>query len=74
MAAIHLSDALGGGLFLGFISAVAFATILAVVSGLTLIAGASAIGRDIYVFVISKGKSKEKKRYLFLRFHQYLLE
>ena len=36
MAAIHLSDALGGGLFLGFISAVAFATILAVVSGLTL--------------------------------------
>ena len=73
MAAIHLSDALGGGLFLGFISAVAFATILAVVSGLTL-AGASAIGRDIYVFVISKGKSKEKKRYLFLRFHQYLLE
>ena len=60
MAAIHLSDALGGGLFLGFISAVAFATILAVVSGLTL-AGASAIGRDIYVFVISKGKSKEKK-------------
>ncbi len=49
MAAIHLSDALGGSLFLGFISAVAFATILAVVSGLTL-AGASAIGRDIYVF------------------------
>ncbi len=60
MAAIHLSDALGGGLFLGFISAVAFATILAVVSGLTL-AGASAIGRDIYVFVINKGKSKENK-------------
>ena len=60
MAAIHLSDALGGSLFLGFISAVAFATILAVVSGLTL-AGASAIGRDIYVFVINKEKSKEKK-------------
>src|SRR5215468_6678297 len=41
MAAIHLADAVGGNLFLGFISAVAFATILAVVSGLAL-AGASA--------------------------------
>ena len=48
MAAVHLSHALGGNIFLGFISAVAFATILAVVSGLTL-AGASAIGRDLYV-------------------------
>ena len=60
MAAIHLSHALGGDIFLGFISAVAFATILAVVSGLTL-AGASAIGRDLYVYVIKKGKSDEKK-------------
>ena len=51
MAAIHLSHAIGGDLFLGFISAVAFATILAVVSGLTL-AGASAVGRDLYVYVI----------------------
>ncbi len=42
MAAIHLANAVGGDLFLGFISAVAFATILAVVSGLTL-AGASAV-------------------------------
>ena len=42
MAAVHLADAVGGDLFLGFISAVAFATILAVVSGLAL-AGASAI-------------------------------
>jgi len=42
MAAVHLSDALGGDLFMGFISAVAFATILAVVAGLTL-SGASAI-------------------------------
>ena len=47
MAAIHLADAVGGNLFLGFISAVAFATILAVVSGLTL-AGASAISHDLY--------------------------
>ncbi len=35
MAAVHLADAVGGNLFLGFISAVAFATILAVVAGLT---------------------------------------
>ena len=60
MAAIHLSHALGGDFFLGFISAVAFATILAVVSGLTL-AGASAIGHDFYGNVICKGKSDEKK-------------
>ena len=33
MAAIHLANAVGGNMFLGFISAVAFATILAVVSG-----------------------------------------
>jgi cation/acetate symporter len=46
MAAVHLSDALGGDLFMGFISAVAFATILAVVAGLTL-SGASAITRFI---------------------------
>ena len=63
MAAIHLSHALGGDIFLGFISAVAFATILAVVSGLTL-AGASAIGRDLYVYVIKKGKTNEKKEIL----------
>ncbi|MEA1920928.1 MAG: cation acetate symporter [Campylobacterota bacterium] len=56
MAAIHLSHAVGGDLFLGFISAVAFATILAVVSGLTL-AGASAISHDLYASVIKKGKA-----------------
>jgi len=55
MAAIHLSHAVGGDFFLGFISAVAFATILAVVSGLTL-AGASAISHDLYSSVIKKGK------------------
>ncbi|OHD88498.1 cation acetate symporter [Sulfuricurvum sp. RIFCSPLOWO2_12_FULL_43_24] len=56
MAAIHLSHAVGGDFFLGFISAVAFATILAVVSGLTL-AGASAISHDLYASVIRKGKA-----------------
>jgi len=58
MAAIHLSHAVGGDLFLGFISAVAFATILAVVSGLTL-AGASAISHDLYATVFAKGKTNE---------------
>ena len=47
MAAVHLAQAVGGDLFLGFISAVAFATILAVVAGLTL-SGASAISHDLY--------------------------
>jgi cation/acetate symporter len=59
MAAIHLADAVGGNLFLGFISAVAFATILAVVSGLTL-AGASAISHDLYATVVKGGKANEQ--------------
>ncbi|MCE1237890.1 MAG: cation acetate symporter [Hyphomicrobiales bacterium] len=58
MAAIHLADAVGGEAFLGFISAVAFATILAVVSGLTL-SGASAISHDIYATVMKGGKANE---------------
>ena len=60
MAAIHLSHAVGGDLFLGFISAVAFATILAVVSGLTL-AGASAISHDLYANVFAGDNHCEKK-------------
>ena len=59
MAAIHLSHVVGGDIFLGFISAVAFATILAVVSGLTL-AGASSISHDIYAIVMKKGKASEE--------------
>jgi cation/acetate symporter len=59
MAAIHLADAVGGSLFLGFISAVAFATILAVVAGLTL-AGATAVSHDLYASVIKAGKANEK--------------
>lgn len=54
MPVMHLAKAMGGDLFLGFLSAVAFATILAVVSGLAL-AGASAISHDIYARVIKKG-------------------
>ena len=59
MAAVHLANAVGGSLFLGFISAVAFATILAVVAGLTL-AGASAVSHDLYASVIKKGKANDK--------------
>ena len=58
MSAIHLSKAVGGDLFYGFISAVAFATILAVVSGLTLSA-ASAVSHDLYASVIAHGKVDE---------------
>jgi cation/acetate symporter len=60
MAAIHLAKAVAGSLFLGFISAVAFATILAVVSGLTL-AGATAVSHDLYASVIAKGQVSEEK-------------
>ncbi len=56
MAAVHLANAVGGNIFLGFISAVAFATILAVVAGLTL-SGASAVSHDLYSTVIKKGKA-----------------
>jgi cation/acetate symporter len=60
MAAVHLAHAVGGNVLLGFISAVAFATILAVVSGLTL-AGASAISHDLYANVVMRGKHDEKR-------------
>jgi len=56
MAAIHLANALGGNIFLGFMSAVAFATILAVVAGLTL-SGASAVSHDLYATLFKEGKA-----------------
>ena len=56
MSAIHLSKVIGGDLFLGFISAVAFATILAVVSGLTLSA-AAAVSHDLYANVMKDGNA-----------------
>jgi cation/acetate symporter len=58
MPAIHLADAVGGDLMKGFIAAVAFATILAVVSGLTL-SGASAVSHDLYASVIKRGAAPE---------------
>jgi cation/acetate symporter len=55
MVVMHLAKAMGGDLMLGFLSAVAFATILAVVSGLTM-AGTSAISHDLYVMVFKKNR------------------
>lgn len=63
MPVMHLAKALGGDLFLGFLSAVAFATILAVVAGLTM-AGTSAISHDLYAMVIKKNQvdpAKERR-------------
>ena len=55
MAAVLVGHSVGGNVFMGFISAVAFATILAVVAGLTL-SGASAVSHDLYSTVLHKGK------------------
>ena len=57
MAAVRLAEQVGGPYLFGFIAAVAFATILAVVAGLTL-AAASAVSHDIYANVIAKGNSE----------------
>ena len=59
MAAVWLAQAVGGDAMLGFISAVAFATILAVVSGLTL-AGATAVSHDLYARVFARGRATER--------------
>jgi cation/acetate symporter len=56
MAAVLVAKTVGGDVFYGFISAVAFATILAVVAGLTL-SGASAVSHDLYSTVFKKGKA-----------------
>lgn len=58
MVAIHLSHAVGGDLLLGLNSAIGFATILAVVAGLTL-AATSAISHDLYANVIKRGAVSE---------------
>ena len=64
MTAIHLANAVGGDLLTGFMSAVTFATILAVVAGLT-VSGGAAISHDFYAQILCKGKPDEKKE-LFL--------
>jgi len=60
MAALLLAEVTGGTVFLGFIAAVAFATILAVVAGLTL-AGATTLSHDLYVNVFRSGKANEQE-------------
>ena len=59
MAAVHLAHALGGDLMLGFVSAVAFATILAVVAGLTL-SGSAAVSHDLYASVFKRGRADDR--------------
>jgi cation/acetate symporter len=66
MAAIHLSHAVGGDILMGFMSAVAFSTILAVVAGLT-VAGAAAVAHDIYSQHICDGNPDPKKELLISR-------
>lgn len=61
MAAPMLAEALGGGAFLGFIAAVSFATILAVVAGLTL-SGAAALSHDLWVNVVRGGQANESEQ------------
>ncbi|SIT37319.1 acetate transporter [Paraburkholderia piptadeniae] len=56
MPVMHLAKAVGGDFVLGFLSAVAFATILAVVAGLTM-AGTSAISHDLYAMVIKRNNA-----------------
>jgi cation/acetate symporter len=62
MAAPLLAEVVGGTPFLGFISAVAFATILAVVAGLTL-SGAAALSHDLWVHVVRHGAADEREQF-----------
>lgn len=66
MAAVHLAHALGGNVLYGFVSAVAFSTILAVVAGLTL-AGASSISHDLYANVFRRESTSDKGEIKVLR-------
>jgi cation/acetate symporter len=72
MAAPLLAEVVGGTPFLGFISAVAFATILAVVAGLTL-SGAAALSHDLWVHVFRRGVADEREQFLVARIATLLL-
>jgi cation/acetate symporter len=72
MAAVNLAKATGGPLLFGFISAVAFATILAVVAGLTLSA-ASAVSHDLYASVIARGRASERSEVMLSRISALLI-
>jgi cation/acetate symporter len=66
MAAPLLAEGVGGTPFLGFISAVAFATILAVVAGLTL-SGAATLSHDLWVNVVKGGRAPEREQLVVAR-------
>jgi cation/acetate symporter len=72
MAALLLAETVGGQAFLGFIAAVAFATILAVVAGLTL-AGAAALSHDVWVSVVRHGRAAEHEQFVVARISTILL-
>lgn len=72
MVAIHLARVVAGDVFLGFISASVFATILAVVAGLTL-AGASALSHDLYANVLRHGRATESEELRVTRWATLLL-
>jgi cation/acetate symporter len=67
MAVIHLSRFLGGDVLLGIVSAVVFATILAVVAGLTM-ASAGALAHDLYAHVMRRGSADEKQELRVFRY------
>jgi len=66
MVAVHLAHYVGGDIFMGFISAVAFATILAVVSGITLAAGAT-VSHDLFSNVFKDGNCSEAEELMISR-------
>ncbi|HLR69533.1 MAG TPA: sodium/solute symporter [Virgibacillus sp.] len=70
MAAPLLAEALGGDFLLSFVSAVAFATILAVVAGLVL-SGASAFAHDVYGQIIKKGKISDRDQMLAAKYASF---
>jgi cation/acetate symporter len=72
MAAPLLAEAVGGTPFLGFISAVAFATILAVVAGLTL-SGAATLSHDLWVNVFRGGHANEREQFMVARLSTIVL-
>jgi cation/acetate symporter len=72
MAAPLLAEVVGGTPFLGFIAAVAFATILAVVAGLTL-SGAAALSHDLWVHVVRHGSADEREQFLVARMSTLML-
>jgi cation/acetate symporter len=63
MAAPLLAEAVGGRAFMGFVSAVAFSTILAVVAGLTL-SGAATLSHDLWVNVVRRGRAVQHEQLL----------